>query len=242
MGERHFVFGDESGTPDLRDDPEFPVFAVVMGLIEESAYQSTVVPMVEDLKQRHFGDRKAPLHERDIRRKTGLIARLDDDGWAALVSDLTSLLHEMPWQISAVAIDKRQPRRTLSARFDPYAFCVNVGLEQVRRHLAEVGVDARLGRIVFEGRGRREDGNVQREVSAFRRVVHRSLAVQPEIEFATKASAEVGIELADLIAYPIARHVIDRPQANLPFKIVADKLIDGGNGNEGKPSPIVVPR
>lgn len=239
-GKRHLVFGDESGTPDLRDDPEFPVFAVVMGLVEESAYWNTVVPMVEDLKERHFGDRKAPLHERDIRRKTGLVARLSDDGWAALVNDLTRLLQGMPWQVSAVAIDKRQPRRAAGARFDPYAFCVNVGLEQVRRHLAEVGGDAHLGRIVFESRGRREDGNVRREVSAFRRVVQRSLTVQPEIEFATKASAVAGIELADLIAYPIARHVIDRPQANLPFEIVADKLIEDDGG--GRPGPIVVPR
>ena len=243
MGERHFVFGDESGTADLRDDPYFPVFAVAMCVFEEGAYRDAAVPMFEDLKLRHFGRRDAPLHERDIRRREGIFASLDgEQGRRAFAEDLTEVLRAAPFKIAAVVIDKRSRSRLPLHLFDLYSFCVNVGLERIQRHLQLIGADDQPRRIIFESRGKREDRDLTEEIAAFQRVAHRSLDIEAEIEFETKEARLIGLEVADLVAYPIARHVIERPQLNLPFDVLEDHFLKGPNGSRDGWGLTAIPR
>ena len=241
--ERYLVFGDESGTADLRDDPYFPVFAVAMCVFEETAYRDVVVPMFENLKLRHFGRPDAPLHERDIRRRAGIFASLNGErGRQAFAEDLTGVIRAAPFKIAAVVIDKRSRPQFPLHLFDLYSFCVNVGLERIQRHLLLIGADDQPQRIIFESRGKSEDRDLTGEIAAFQRVAHRSLDIKAEIEFETKEARLIGLEIADLVAYPIARHVIERPQPNLPFDAVENHFLKGSDGSSDRWGLTVVPR
>ena len=239
--ETYLVFGDESGTADLRDDPEFPVFVVAMCVFEERAYQDEVVPMFEDLKLRHFGRLDVVLHERDIRRREKEFAGLGDGPRrAAFFGDLTDVMRATPARIAAVAIDKRSHGSRLPEIFDPYPLCAEIGLELALNGTRRT--NARLERIVFESRGKRENAELRDEVASYLRVAYRTLDAHPELEFAGKDAGLAGLEMADLVVYPIARHVIGRPMPNLPFDVIEEKFAAGGDipGEEG--GLIVIPR
>lgn len=142
MGERHFVFGDESGTADLRDDPYFPVFAVAMCVFEEGAYRDAAVPMFEDLKLRHFGRLDVVLHERDIRRREKEFATLGVGARRArFFGDLTDVIRAVPAQIVAVAVDKRPHQSRLPEIFDPYPLCLAIGLDLILNHTSGTAAD-----------------------------------------------------------------------------------------------------
>lgn len=240
-GETHLVFGDESGTADLRDDPYFPVFVVAMCAFEEHAYRDVVVPMFEDLKLRHFGRRDAPLHERDIRMRQGPAATLKSNAdWRSFAGDLGDAVDAAPFHISAVAIDKRLPSQEPVEAVDPYPLCASIGIERIEHWLARVVDGARLGRIVFEARGRKEDRRLRSDVMSFRRVLKERISVQPDMEFEAKAAGLVGLEIADLVAYPIGRSVIERPQPGLQAEVITNKLLEGPlGGHEGKGLTII---
>ena len=100
----------------------------------------------------------------------------------------------------------------------------------------------RLARIVFEGRGRKEDRRLRADVMAFRRVLKEQIAIQPDMEFETKAAGLIGLEIADLVAYPIGRSVIDRPQPNLPMEIIERKFLRGPSGEKARTGLTIIPR
>lgn len=235
--ERHLVFGDESGTADLRDDPYFPVFAVAMCVFEETAYRDIVVPMFENLKLRHFGRLDVVLHERDIRRREKEFAALGVGARRArFFGDLTDVVRAVPAQIVAVAVDKRLHQSRLPEMFDPYPLCLAIGLDLILNHAR--GTAAKLDRIVFESRGKREDAELREEAASYLRVAYRTLDAHPVLEFAGKDAGLAGLEMADLVAYPIARQIAGRPMPNLPLEVLEEKILE----NEGERGLVVIPR
>ncbi len=241
--ETYLVFGDESGTSDLRDDPEFPVFVVAMCVFEEGVYRDEVAPLFEELKLRHFGRRDAPLHERDIRMRQGPAATLKSNAaWRSFAGDLGDAVDAAPFHISAVAIDKRLPSQEPAEAIDPYPLCVSIGLERIEHWLNLGGHGDGLARIVFEARGQKEDRRLRNDVMSFRRVLKERIFVQPDMEFETKAAGLIGLEIADLIAYPIARRVIERPQGNLRFEVIERKLLRNSGGRFKGEGLVNIPR
>jgi hypothetical protein len=73
------VYLDETGDHSLeRDDPNFPVFALVMMVCDRTAYENTLVPMVNRLKFDYFGHECVIIHSRDIRKAQGDFGFLTD--------------------------------------------------------------------------------------------------------------------------------------------------------------------
>ena len=46
-----------------------------------------------------------------------------------------------------------------------------------------------------------------------------------DIKFANKQTNSSGLQIADLVAHPIARHIVKRNQPNKAFDIVKEKLL-----------------
>ena len=91
--------------------------------------------------------------------------------------------------------------------------------------LAEHGQIDSMTPVVLEMRGRREDDALELE---FRRVCdrqnYRGLALNLEAHFVSKAANVPGLQLADLIARPIGRHVLDPAQPNRAYDVIERKL------------------
>ena len=163
-----------------------------------------------------------------------------ESGWREFAGDLSDAIDAAPFEIAAVVIDKRAPSADPLEAIDPYPLCASIGIERIERSLARSG--GRLARIVFEGRGKKEDQRLRADVMAFRRVLKEQIAIQPDMEFESKAAGLIGLEIADLVAYPIGRSVIDRPQPNLPMEIIERKFLHGPDSERARAGLTVIPR
>jgi hypothetical protein len=83
--------------------------------------------------------------------------------------------------------------------------------------------------IVLEKRGKKEDNELE---LVFRRYCDTNNFPFVPV-FAHKQNNSVGLQLADLVARPIGRHVINPKQDNRAYDILKKKFYRGPNGMNG---------
>lgn len=104
-------------------------------------------------------------------------------------------------------------------------------MERLQYWLDEHGQADRLTHVVVERRGHAEDQKLELE---FRRISDGRNAVGKmpnlDIRFMDKKHNSSGLQLADLVAHPIGRHVINPGQANQAYVLIDPKLRRGPRG------------
>jgi hypothetical protein len=84
--------------------------------------------------------------------------------------------------------------------------------------------------ICIESRGKKEDTSLRKDLdlvlSRGTRYVSRQRfdALNINIHFRKKDKNITGLQLSDLIAYPIARYILDKNRANLAFDLIKGKI------------------
>lgn len=223
----YVVYVDESGSHDLtKPDPEFPVFVLSFCLFRVEDYIATVVPALQRIKFKHFGHDMVVFHERDIRKASGPFAFLTNTARrTAFMDDLNGWVQSSPFTIIAVVIRKTEFAARHSEASNPYHFAMQLGVERVEKHLKRRGQLDWPTHFVFEGRGKREDTELELE---FRRVCdganYRSQSFPFRFVLAQKSVISTGLQLADLTARPIGRHVIKPEQPNRAYDLILPKL------------------
>lgn len=223
----YLVFVDESGDHGLESiDPNYPVFVLAFCIISKAAYARDLLPVVTEFKFRHFGHDQVVLHERDINKDSGEFAVLRDrDRKQAFLDELTGIVADLEMTVIASVI--RKDRLVDRYRFpaNPYEMALGFGLERTHRWLTRRG-DAHLTTpVIIERRGLREDRELELE---FRRICDgmnatgAHMAFEPR--FVPKAANVPGLQIADLVARPIGRHVLDPVQPNRAFEVIEMKL------------------
>lgn len=225
--DEYIVYVDESGDHGLASlDPNYPVFVLAFCLFEKAAYAQRVTTQVTDLKFAHFGHDQVVLHERDIRKKQPPFQFLFDTARReTFMEDLSELVREAPFTLIASAIDKKRLTRQYADPDNPYHLALAFGLERLYMHLRnrKSCADGTL-HIVFEERGKKEDHTLELE---FRRVLdHNRLETHLpfDIVFSSKASNAAGLQLADLVARPIGRHLLKPDQPNRAYEVIREKF------------------
>lgn len=219
------VFVDESGDHGLaRIDPQFPVFVLVFCIISKGAYSRILLPAVTEFKFRHFGHDQVILHEREIRKDLGDFSMLRDKARkTAFLNELTDIIAVLPITVIASVIRKDQLVDRYSRPNNPYEIALEFGLERLARWLSRrhQGTTA----VIVECRGKREDDELELE---FRRICaganYRNEVFPFEPRFVPKSANVPGLQIADLIARPIGRHVLTPGQPNRAFDVIAQKL------------------
>lgn len=223
----YVVYVDESGDHELtKTNPEFPVFVLTFCLFRVEDYIATVVPALQRIKFRHFGHDMVVFHEREIHKATGPFTFLTDKPRReAFMADLNGWVQASPFTIIAVVIRKTEFAALPTFGLNPYHFAMKLGLERVDKFLRRRSQQDRITHIVFEARGRKEDDELELE---FRRVCgrdnYRGEAFPFQIVFPGKQINSAGLQLADLTARPIGRHVIKPGQPNRAYDLIATKL------------------
>lgn len=223
----YMVFVDESGDHGMdRCDPAYPVFVLAFCVIRKSDYVEVITPAVQRFKFKHFGHDLVVLHEHEIKKAKGEFAfLLVPEKRAALFPDLDALMAAMPMALVAVVIRKDKLKLQYHEPANPYHLALEYGLERVVKWLQSQGQDGKLTPLICESRGRREDDSLELE---FRRV---ATAVQGfGIRFVDKRANLPGLQIADLVARPIGRHVMDPTQVNRAFAILEPKFRRGPSG------------
>ncbi len=238
-------FLDECGTHDLRpeNDP-FPVFCLC-GIAVPADRYDTFDALWKDWKARWLGDSHARVHEPNVRHCSHRFYRADPAEQRELIESLNQQLAELEFTCIAAVIDKRRFVELYpSGKVDDflpistYLICTDFVFERFVHFLYHVGGDAR-GLTQAESRGLREDAEVHAEFlrlhlegtqwqseHQFRR------ALRPYIEFHRKDGKISGLEVADLVARPIAEKILRPDTTPARWAIIEPKIYDGLQGRK----------
>ena len=223
------MFMDESGDHDLRNiDRNFPVFCLAGCIFERHYYHRVVRPLVNGFKLLLWGTTDVILHSREIRKHQGAFSFLSDpvkrqEFYAAL----NDLIKGLNFTILAVVILKwaHLDKYGVEARH-PYHLSLEFILE---RYLIMMHRQSKTstGYILAESRGKQPDRLLKEE---YYRLRDEGTFYQLDLNNITgfwmekKEANIVGLQIADLVAYPIAAKVL-RPQVEQKaFDVLLEKI------------------
>jgi hypothetical protein len=233
-GSGYIVFVDESGDHGLQSiDPAYPVFVLVFCVLSQSVYARYAVPALTEFKFRHFGHDQVVLHEREIRKDIGEFSFLKTSALKdQFLGELSDLIEGTDMTVIASVIRKDRLAERYSYPNNPYELALGFGLERVHKWLVRHQAAEARTTVVLERRGKEEDKALELE---FRRVcsgqnyLREPFALEPR--FVAKSANVPGLQLADLIARPIGRHVLEPAQANRAYEVIKDKLDRNAGGS-----------
>lgn len=230
----YVIYADESGDHDMSQiNSTYPVFVLAFCVFEKRKYIESVVPLLQNFKFKYFGHDMIILHEREIKKATGPFSFLADDAIREnFYSDLNCLIEHSPMTIIAAAIHKNRLSRQYIYPENPYAIALTFCLERAYRFIEEQGSQGKLTHLIVEARGKKEDNELE---LAFRRICqgdnYQGKTINMDIIFAKKVVNSTGMQLGDLIARPIGRHVLNPNQDNRAFDIIKNKFRKNPNGS-----------
>ena len=220
------IYVDESGDHGLVTiDREYPVFVLAFCVFNKTVYGEECVPHLQRLKFKHFGHDMVVFHEREIRKALGdFVFLVNPKSRKEFMDDVTGLVETAKFTVIASAINKLRLQEQYVYPKNPYDLALAFCLERLRYFLQESGDSGRTAHVVFESRGTREDRDLE---LVFRRVCGGASyagALPFEPVFVPKQVNCCGLQIADLIARPIGRHVLDPGQPNRAYSIIESKF------------------
>jgi len=231
------VYVDESGDHSLTSiNPQNPVFVLAFCIFEKRPYYETIVPAVQRLKFDFWGHDCVVLHSHEIRKAYGdFNILLNAEVRIAFIERVNGLMGVLPFTVIAAVIDKQRHVKRYTDPANPYEIALTFCMERLQLWLAERGQADKLTHMVVERRGRTEDATLELE---FRRIAdgRNQVGQMPnlDIRFMDKKHNSTGLQLADLMAHPIGRHVINPAQPNRAYELIEPKLRRGpGNRVQG---------
>lgn len=224
------VYVDESGDHGPVS-AEFPVFVLAFCIFDKHEYANTVTSYMHRLKFKHFGHDAVVMHERDIRKSTGPFTLLINPVLRdVFLSDISVLIEKSPFVLMAAVIDKAKLAAQHAEPPNPYHLALKFGLERIQLHRTGLRDQGKL-HVVFESRGKREDEELELE---FRRVCDANATGERldfEPVFAKKEANHCGLQLADLVARPIGRHLMKPGQSNRAYEQLEKKFRRSPDGS-----------
>ena len=186
-----------------------------------------IAPQVQAFKFAHFGHDIAVLHEHEIRKqKPPFVFLKSRDKRDAFMDGLNRLIKKANFTIVAAAIHKERLTQQCAAPDNPYEIALTFCMERAHAFLRGRSQHTLTTHIVVENRGKREDDELEFAFRNIRDGASYDGIKMPgfEIIFADKKTNSAGLQLADLTARPIGRHVLDPAQPNRAWEIIEPKL------------------
>ena len=128
----YIVFVDESGDQSLVSiDKQYPVFVLSFCIFEKKNYIEHVVPEILKLKFDFFGSNIPILHEREIRKRTGVFNILMEDTVRnEFFNRLNQIIESSNFTIVSTVIDKNKYSH-YDAPKNPYFIGMDFGIERI---------------------------------------------------------------------------------------------------------------
>jgi hypothetical protein len=187
-------------------------------VVEAEYYRSAFHPKFEELKQKFFPhnpDEPVILHRKDIINKSGPFWRLRDPEYGKSFNEgILLYLTEMEYTVITVVIDKKAHiERYESFAYHPYHFCLAAMLE---RYCGLLHFHNAHGDVMAESRGGTEDRQLK---DAYRNIYNsgtqyrksdffQQVLTSSEIKLKTKTANIAGLQVADLLAYPLKQEIL----------------------------------
>lgn len=228
---KYYFFLDETGDHGLNYvDKNFPIFLLCGCLLREDHLRE-LEGKVNAFKQKYFKTESVILHSREIRKCEGAFQILFDIGLKrTFYEELNGILREGKYTIIGAAVNKEEHiKKYGKGARDPYALSLSFIMERLVFCINRMDRGATV-EILVEQRGGKEDRMLQSHLNSvldrgtyyvpsenFKKLVHK-------FKFHSKKENFVGLQVADLCAYPLARHLISPDEPYIPFRIIEDKI------------------
>jgi hypothetical protein len=224
----YIICGDETGDHNLDNvNPENPIFGLAFCFFKKSEYLSIAQPLITEFKMKFWGHDLAILHNHAIRKSAGDFSFLSTYKHREIfLNELNRVITQIPFKIITVSIDKRALPVGATHTHNPYFLALEFCLEHVYRYLEKALQLDKSTPIIVESRGLREDKELRIAFNAYSHSFLIDGRCPFSLYFANKKINHPGLQIADLVAYPIARYSIKPTQANRAFEIVRLKLQD----------------
>lgn len=228
---KYHLFLDETGDHGLSFvDPNFPVF-LLGGCIFSEDELKKLEKKIDNFKNKFFSTNKMILHSRDIRKCEGVYQILFDlKIKEKFYKELNDIIKNADFSIIGAGVNKDEHiKKYGKSANNPYNISLAFILERLIFCLDEKDKLSEVD-IKFERRGKLEDKQL---LSQYNSILDRgTYYVSPQrlsdkissFEGFLKRDNIIGLQIADLCAYPLARHVLNSEEPYIPFQIIKDKL------------------
>ncbi len=223
----YIVFVDESGDHGLMTiDPHYPIFVLVFCILKKADYIGILTPRLQSFKMKHFGHDAVILHEHALRKGMEDFSFLNSsDKKEHFMTELTQIIGEVTFHLGCVVIRKNELKENENPE-NPYHLALESGLIQVDSFLSNEGVVGQKTHLLFEKRGKNEDGELKSE---FRRLCEKNRdegrGYPFDVVFVDKKANHLGLQLADLLARPIGLSILRPDQPIRTYEVMEKKLL-----------------
>lgn len=229
--DKYYLFLDECGDQNLTSfDPSFPIFTLC-GIIVSQEQLDIITEKINALKKEFWGDKKVILHSRDIRKcQNGFEIFFDLDVKRRFYEQINEILQEKMYVIVCCSILKEPYIRQYGRLNDVYGQSLSYIMERTVFYLDNFANNSIHLTTIVECRGKKEDKAL---LDYYNKVSDRgtywvtSARIKnyfKEFEMKRKSENLIGLQIADLVAYPITRHVLDEDAVNIAFDVIKENI------------------
>lgn len=238
---KYKLYIDESGDHGLSNlNPDFPIFLLCGVIISIAEYEKIRVEF-NRIKRDIWGSEHVIFHSRDIRKcekefKYLFDLKLKQRFYEMLDKGISDGVYSI---VSSAILKEEYIKKYGKLSDDVYEVSLSFIIERAIFYLDSLKQKHLELEIVIEKRGRKEDAKLKEH---FQRLLSRGTAYvtpariasyQISILFKSKKENINGLQLADLIAYPIARHVLEPNRINPSYEVFKDKIYKNGERKYG---------
>lgn len=226
------TFMDESGDSNiLKINQKFPVFCLTSCTFEKNYYQAYVIPELDNFKMHFWGRTDIVLVSSQIRKHTGDFAIFNDQAIKKeFYTYLDELIAKLDFFIIAVVIKKNlYITKSYGLFYDSYHLALEFIMERLVKTFRKETPEGSCF-ITAESRGRKEDNDL---IYVFNHLQLNGNEYIPTFQnitnlwMAKKDKNLAGLQIADLVAYPIATKILDLQKANPVFDLIKAKICHG---------------
>lgn len=248
MKQKYYVYVDECGDQNLSNYEEtFPIFTLC-GVIVSESQKRVLTDKVNAMKRRFWGTEAVILHSRDIRKcQKNFVKLFNLEVKQAFYEAVDAILGEKgAFTIVACSILKEEYIRQFGRFNDVYGQSLSLLLERAVFYIDDLNIKEGIDlHIVAEMRGKKEDSNLLKYYNQLRDkgtywvTPQRLQSHIHSFSFVAKKANIAGLQVADLAAYPIARHILEPELLNLAFNTLECNIYQ----SKGKPLGLkVIPK
>lgn len=225
------MFIDETGDHGLASaNKDFPIFLLCGVIISEDEYKK-LDNSFNNIKSTFWGNTDVVFHSSKIRKCDKDFSILFDlDIKSKFYNDLNSSIANHGYTIIAAGIRKEEYIKKVGmVSNDVYALCLSFIMERAVFYLDKIIGDNKLY-LIIEERGAKEDKKLEEH---FQRLIAKGTGyVTPQrfnkyemtINFRKKRQNINGLQLSDLVAYPIAIKCLYKERQNIPYDLILPKI------------------
>lgn len=228
---KYYLFIDESGDHGLKTiDSSFPVFLLCGILISENEYSKINLDS-DNIKLKYWNNKNVILHSRDIRKCNNEFKILFDlKIKEQFYIDINTILTVNNYKIISSAIDKISfIKKYGKLEDDVYEIALSFILERTVFCLDEFK-DCESLEIIIEKRGKKEDAKLSNHLNKLKQIgtfyvdSDRIKKYAMKHTFLNKRENSNGLQISDLLAYPIAKKIIYPEGVNISYEQIKDKI------------------